>query len=274
MSDEEVTESLTSHIKNIPHFPASTCARHVYIFKKSDVEASEYVQEIFSNRDGEYKTYSNEEAYKFLLTWYVGGKNEKKFLQDTYNPKTVSIIFDVFANLVRYGMNETMIQNKLTDLAAQVAELKKEKAEEAKSGTKIKSNDDRIGWLNHESSMYRQLPNRISHSSIEGNLALSTLLEYTFQKLSEDAKIIFSAKQAETKEAKDSGGDSCWTENTRDLQLLRYMNTDKFNEVMLRRTNFFALKCNEIIEARRKKVSELSVTMLSRSSSCSFDITG
>jgi len=268
-SDDEINPALMDHIKKLPHFPASTCKRHVYVFRRQDIESSKFIHEIFYNDQGEYKTYLAQEGYKFLLTWYIGGKNKEKFLQDTYNVKTVDIIFNVFENLIKCKSHEQikdLVGSAIESLAKKEAinlakiatinswpdEKELSKDEEVAFKKDLESLKSNIGWFKEESRMYRDLSARILKGSLENYEDFMKDLSCLMQYLREDSKFLMASKQKDLDDRRSYGESerSCWSFPAAYLRSIQKKEPEAFAAIYDKREVFLRDGCEEILRSR------------------------
>lgn len=119
---------------------ASSCRRHVYIFRRSDMLEQPVIPELrglaeSTSKAGSLRIYLGMDSLKFLMVWLSGSLNEGKYCNDTYNRKTVNTCVELFENFLQmrkdsdgdfkaFGKEFTKLQNQLD---AEIRDLKTKK---------------------------------------------------------------------------------------------------------------------------------------------------
>lgn len=217
-------------------FPASSCKRHVYILRKSDLEESlksardkdkKFLEvELKEKKYDNLNIYFGNDALIFLIKWISGSLNESKFFQDTYNKKTVEIGFNCFKSL--YPGKASL----------EAKELKPDTREES---------SDREGWIKLEAEESKRIKSFFRDKLLHEDRGLVPYLEKIFTL----TKLLSSVLQS-LKESPEFKG--LWAGNITKLTLSKAAKEDSefFTEVLECRKKFVDLSANSIFNASFK----------------------
>lgn len=189
----------------VPYFPASSCQRHVYLLKKSDVEKYFALMEAdvkykFTPQDKAARrillglenhhnltTHSAEAAMTYLTKWIAGGLNRQKYLQDTYNVKTVTIGFECFKTLSLPGGSDSLAARKLA-IEGEVAKITDPKSE-------------RASWLKEEKEEIDRVVKFFNPKALQKNGDFVTYLGRVFEVAIKLSSVLHSLKELPTMKA-------------------------------------------------------------------------
>ena len=168
----KLLEELRSPDNTMPFLPASSCTRHVYLMRKSDIAASNNVvlkQPVLKGiEEDKIHVHSGNAAMKHLVEWFAGGLNEGKYYHDTYNRKTVQYSFQSHHNLCTIPQFAEVripeINDEIAALSLQLAEAKEKAVKEA-----IESLEAKIKWLEVEKKEIKRIEGFNIETSAKGD---------------------------------------------------------------------------------------------------------
>ncbi len=237
---------------------ASSCRRHVYIFRRSDLLKQSTIpglQELAKSTSTEdnLRVYLKTDALKFLMLWVSGSLNEGKYRNDTYNRKTVNTCVDLFKNFLQmigvtsgnpeaFGKEFGKLQNTLDN---EIKALRKEAAQNF---------EEKIKWLETKKEQANRMKEfrflRITPDSKPDEFLLD--LKSAFVVVNKLCSVFERIKQLPA--IKELWSDAIKKET---LDIIKQEDRDLFSDIMKCRKDFIEFTCDVLLEDLRNRTATI-----------------